>query len=136
MLLRDGDNKASRELWAKRHGEGYYVFPDNWKEIEEREFYGWFTQEPILCMENRTLQRNKDGNFAKNFTKGTAIMATLFWVSYSEGIAVEPPRFVGEKPRYFRFGCHHNWNTETVGKNFVRNTCSKCGQVNSVDSGD
>jgi hypothetical protein len=110
----------------------YNVAPTNFREVEEAEFAQMHMDGYMVMTEERQLLEYHDGTKIPS-----RIHCTLFIHSGNCGYAIERD-YWKKKVRYYRFDkCIHNWvHTEVLGRCYNRYTCSKCGEKQSIDSGD
>lgn len=124
---------------------GYNDFPPGWAEISMKELVQatpFSTYQPVY-IEHRQMIRNKDES-PLNINK--MVEASLYFYHDGTGIGIVCD-YWGEKVTYYRFGCQHTYqeiSTEECrkrgiyhgGRCYHVSVCTKCGQINAVDSSD
>jgi hypothetical protein len=124
------------EGFTKKWGN-YNDAPPGWTKITQKEL----------------IQKTHFENYMPDFietrqirTKETYLTVRLYFYSNNTGVGIHCDYWSG-KITYYRFGCSHNYRGLSMDECFARglyhagkcyhvSECSKCGDINSVDSSD
>ena len=107
---------------------GFNDPPKGWEVITKEEFAASdFFSYCITYVDYKQIIQDRDG-------VREVMPVHLFYMNTGTHFGMYSDR--DSKMRFFRFGCHHDFRSENIGKCLHRWTCKKCGQVRIVDSSD
>lgn len=126
MGLSAEERAAHESKWGR-----YNDFPPGWEEIPEAELArsDFFLYAPDL-VEHRQMMGRID--------RAPAMSATLYFMPRGHGYAMAAD-FWGQKVRFFRFGCQHEWGAYTGSEplyGLSARTCVHCGEHWAFDTSD
>lgn len=107
---------------------GYNDFPPGWRKMTDAEFAkSHLLAEKPVSVETRQMVDDKHPKMVE---------AKLFFLYDNQGYAIGVDYWKG-KVQFYHFGCDHEWGPRrNIGNCLNDYTCTKCGQVNRVDSSD
>lgn len=121
-LIYDKDFKAP-------DGTEFNDMPQGWREVNWAEYSRALLLHPPQYRETRQILRNTDGERLER-----VIFAILEHHSDGTGRAIDTSSKTA--PKFFLFGCDHDFEEKKIGNCLYRLTCKRCGHSKTVDSSD